>query len=229
MSESNPNSSSTPVSEKEVKAPNLLVRVKEEFEAVLHSKGNSHETHHETHGRRTDLDEKTSTTEVKAPNVFERAKEEVEAIFHAVHTKMESNRLGSCEEQRGSSSNSEKDAKNPSWLERSKKEMEDLMSKMKSPGSHHHHRETHGMSDDIDENTPISKVKGPNVFERAKEEIEAIVEAIHPKKDTDSTISSPTEEGGFETTIGRGLEKICSPSLGKGLEKLCSPGNHKKD
>lgn len=80
----------------------------------------------------------------------------------------------------------EKDAKGPSWIEKSKKEMEDLVNKMKSPRSHHHHRhhtETHGMSDDIDENTPVSNVKGPNVFARAKEEIEAIAEAIHPKKE----------------------------------------------
>ena len=32
--------------------------------------------------------------------------------------------------------------------------------------------------------TPIDKVKGPNVFERAKEEIEAIVEAITSKKES---------------------------------------------
>lgn len=37
-----------------------------------------------------------------------------------------------------------------------------------------HHNATHGSSNDIDEGTPIYKVKGPNVFERAKEEIEAI-------------------------------------------------------
>ncbi|KAK8930912.1 hypothetical protein KSP39_PZI016265 [Platanthera zijinensis] len=45
-----------------------------------------------------------------------------------------------------------------------------------------HDNETHGTSDDIDESTPIDKVKGPNVFERAKEEIEALVEAVLPKK-----------------------------------------------
>ncbi|XP_020598364.1 uncharacterized protein LOC110037956 [Phalaenopsis equestris] len=46
-----------------------------------------------------------------------------------------------------------------------------------------HDNETHGTSDDIDEKTPIDKVKGPNLFERAKEEIEALVEAVHPKKE----------------------------------------------
>ena len=49
-----------------------------------------------------------------------------------------------------------------------------------------HTNETHGTSADINENTPVDKVKGPNVFERAKEEIEAIVEAIHPKSGSDS-------------------------------------------
>lgn len=47
-----------------------------------------------------------------------------------------------------------------------------------------HHKETHGTSNDIDENTPVDEVKAPSVFERAKEEIEAIVEAIHHKKES---------------------------------------------
>jgi len=41
------------------------------------------------------------------------------------------------------------------------------------------------MSDDINETTPIPEVKGPNVFERVKEEFEAVIEAIHPKKDSE--------------------------------------------
>lgn len=40
------------------------------------------------------------------------------------------------------------------------------------------------MSDDIDENTPVSDIRGPNVFERAKEEIEALIETLHHKKDS---------------------------------------------
>ncbi|BBG98838.1 hypothetical protein Prudu_008338, partial [Prunus dulcis] len=54
-----------------------------------------------------------------------------------------------------------------------------------------HHKETHGTSDDIDETTPVDEVKGPGVFERIKEEVEAIVEAIHPKKESSSHDSSP--------------------------------------
>lgn len=48
-----------------------------------------------------------------------------------------------------------------------------------------HDWETHGRSNDIDESTPMDKVKAPNVFERAKEEIEALVETIHSKRTPD--------------------------------------------
>lgn len=40
------------------------------------------------------------------------------------------------------------------------------------------------MCKDIDENTPLADVKAPNVFERAKEEIEALVQTIHRKKES---------------------------------------------
>ncbi|CAN0878054.1 hypothetical protein LINGRAHAP2_LOCUS12255 [Linum grandiflorum] len=48
-----------------------------------------------------------------------------------------------------------------------------------------HDKETHGTSNDIDENTSIDEVKGPGVLQRAKEEIEALVETIHPPKKED--------------------------------------------
>lgn len=72
-----------------------------------------------------------------------------------------------------------------------------------TPGHHsekspHHEKETHGTSDDIDENTPIDEVKGPSVFERVKEEVEAVVEAIiHPHKDSNSHDSSSKWEVGW--------------------------------
>lgn len=66
----------------------------------------------------------------------------------------------------------------PNLIEKAKDGMESLKHKP------HHHKESHGRSDDIDENTPTSDVKAPNVFERAKEEIEAIIDVIHPKKDS---------------------------------------------
>ncbi|PPS01579.1 hypothetical protein GOBAR_AA19079 [Gossypium barbadense] len=76
---------------------------------------------------------------------------------------------------------SEKDVKAPNIIERGKEEIEALFHHDKKP---HHHKETHGRSDDIDENTAVDDVKGPNVFERVKEEVEAIVGAIHPKKES---------------------------------------------
>ncbi|CAH9128187.1 unnamed protein product [Cuscuta epithymum] len=46
----------------------------------------------------------------------------------------------------------------------------------------HHDKETHGRSGEIDENTSVDEIKGPNVFERAKEEFDAVVDAILPGK-----------------------------------------------
>ncbi|RDX96743.1 hypothetical protein CR513_20562, partial [Mucuna pruriens] len=76
---------------------------------------------------------------------------------------------------------SDKNVKAPNFFERAKEEFEAVFHHDKSP---HHHKETHGRSDDIDEGTSPDEVKGPNVFERVKEEIEAVVEAIHPKKES---------------------------------------------
>lgn len=57
-----------------------------------------------------------------------------------------------------------------------------------------HKKETHGTSDDISENTSVEKVRGPNLFERAKEEIEALVAAVHDKMEHHS--SPRRKEGG---------------------------------
>ncbi|XP_022888079.1 uncharacterized protein LOC111403713 [Olea europaea var. sylvestris] len=208
--------------EKEVKAPNVFERAKEEFTAVFHHMKLPNRHRKETHGLRNDLDASTSMGDVKAPNAFERAKEEIEAIVEAIHHKKESKSHGSSSysENRNSGSvdhleskkpeiSSEKDGKAPYHIKRKKEEIETLMHKGKSP--HHHHKETHGRSDDIDESTPISKVKGPNVFERAKEEIEALIGTIHPKKDSDNAVPSTKKKGGLPVSIGRGLEKFCSP------------------
>ncbi|CAH8381241.1 unnamed protein product [Eruca vesicaria subsp. sativa] len=45
-----------------------------------------------------------------------------------------------------------------------------------------HEKETHGTSEDINEKTSVDDVKGPGVFGRMKEEVEAIVDAVTPKK-----------------------------------------------
>ncbi|KAI3443617.1 hypothetical protein Pfo_000282 [Paulownia fortunei] len=222
MAESKPDPSSNYLSGKDVKAPNVFERVKEEFEAVLHNEKHGHHHHKETHGLRDDIDVNTSMSDVKAPNVFERAKEEIEALVGAIHPKKESKSYDSqlygetrdsamkdCLKSEKSESHAENNVKAPNLIVKAKEEIESLGHKP------HHHKETHGMSDDINESTPISEVKGPSVFERAKEEIEALIQAIHPKKDSGDAVSSlkkePKKEDGFPISIGRGFEKICSP------------------
>lgn len=51
---------------------------------------------------------------------------------------------------------------------------------------------------------------GPNILERAKDEMEALVHTIHPKKETDSLAKE-----GFLMKLGKCLEIICSPSKKK--------------
>ncbi|XP_074302192.1 uncharacterized protein LOC141633661 [Silene latifolia] len=65
--------------------------------------------------------------------------------------------------------------------------IEALAASLHNKSPDHHDEETHGTSDDIDENTPPEAVKGPNVFQRAKEEVEAVFEAILPKKDSEDS------------------------------------------
>ncbi|CAI9754696.1 unnamed protein product [Fraxinus pennsylvanica] len=152
--------------EKDVKAPNVFDRANEEIMAVFHLEKHPNHHHKETHGLRSDLNEDTSVSDVKAPNAFERAKEEIEAIVETIHPKKESNsyRSSSHGEKRNAGSvdhleskkpelPSEKDVKGPNLFEWAKEEIESLMHKGESP--HHHYKETHGMSDDIDESTPI--------------------------------------------------------------------------
>ena len=50
-----------------------------------------------------------------------------------------------------------------------------------------HGKETHGTSSDINENTSVDEVKGPNLLERAKEEIEALAGAVHTKMEHQSS------------------------------------------
>ncbi|MCL7031350.1 hypothetical protein MKW94_029087, partial [Papaver nudicaule] len=101
--------------------------------------------------------------------------------------------------------------KAPNLMERAKEEVTAIAHTDRSPK---HDKETHGTSDDINENTKIDDIKGPSVFQRAKEEIEALVEAILPKKKEESTSSdhdAKKDGGGFFASIGRNFEKICSP------------------
>ncbi|KAL4589501.1 hypothetical protein LXL04_002408 [Taraxacum kok-saghyz] len=73
-------------------------------------------------------------------------------------------------------------------------------------------KETHGKGEDIDVivKTPISEFKGQSILDRAKEEFEALVDTIHPKKEYHHFVSSPKKDIGFRASIGRKLESITS-------------------
>ncbi|GFQ05630.1 hypothetical protein PHJA_002707100 [Phtheirospermum japonicum] len=75
-----------------------------------------------------------------------------------------------------------KDVKAPNVFKGVKEEFEAVFHNDKQ--GHHHHKETHGLRDDIDKNNSAGDMKAPNVFERAKEEIEAIVGVIHGRKES---------------------------------------------
>ncbi|GFP84478.1 hypothetical protein PHJA_000591700, partial [Phtheirospermum japonicum] len=202
---------------KDVKAPNVFERVKEEFEAVFHNNKQGHQHHKETHGLRDDIDVNTSAGDVKAPNVFERAKEEIEAIVGVIHGRKEP---GDSDLQLSGETSLMKSFSltmfAPTLAEKNNVKAPTIGVKAKEESKAvgnkpHHHHETHGTSYDFDENTPISEFKGPNVFERAKEEIEALVQTIHHKKDSGNDVSSARKKDRFPISIGKGLEKICSP------------------
>ncbi|KFK41691.1 hypothetical protein AALP_AA2G160300 [Arabis alpina] len=84
-------------------------------------------------------------------------------------------------EQNRNSLPEEKNVKSPNVFERFKEEIKAMGHHEKSKSHRHHHKETHGTSDDIDENTSVDYVKGPGFLERVKEEVEAIVDAVTPK------------------------------------------------
>lgn len=92
----------------------------------------------------------------------------------------------------------EKDKQTPKLIKKSKEDKAKIMNRKTT---HLHHKETHGMSDDIDENTRIKEVKGPSVFERAKEEIEAIVHTVHAKKESTYLVSTPKKQGVYGKLI----------------------------
>lgn len=79
-----------------------------------------------------------------------------------------------------------------------------------SPSKIVHHKETHGRAEDIDADIPINEFKGPSIFHRAKEEIEALVDTIHTKKesDHDHDTPSPKKEGGFRASVKQKFHKI---------------------
>ncbi|XP_065850379.1 uncharacterized protein [Euphorbia lathyris] len=169
-----------------------------------------------------------SDENVKAPNLVERAKEKIQAVLHSerfhFHQKKDVNEHTPIN-----------NVKAPNVFDRAKEEIEAHQKSNQSAEAisnrdrrHHRYSETHGRRDDIDENTGMDEIKGPSIFQRAKEEVEALFGTIHPrKKESRDSVS----EGGFGGVVGRGLEKVCSgeigASIGRRLEKVCSPSNSK--
>ncbi|XP_057433929.1 uncharacterized protein LOC130726644 [Lotus japonicus] len=176
----------------EGRAHSLPERAKEKIEAILHHHKSSCHHKRETHGLDDSINENTSLDDVRAPNVFERAKEEFEALAQVFHHKKEEptsdirdgNQVAESRHKQEipSSPSSETKTKAENIFVKAKEEIKAMIHHDKS--KHHHDKETHGRSDDIDENTPTNEVKGPDVFERVKEEFEAVFQAIHPKKES---------------------------------------------
>ncbi|KAK7411919.1 hypothetical protein VNO78_03363 [Psophocarpus tetragonolobus] len=152
---------------------------------------NKHSSHHkkETHGLNNDIDENTSIDDVRAPNVFERAKEEFQALAEVFHHKKKASTCDTRDEHQidESTKHNQEPPNSPSAniFVRTKEEIKAMIHNDKSHSHyHHHHKETHGRNDDINESTPTNEVKGPNVYQRVKEEFEAVFQTIHPKKES---------------------------------------------
>ncbi|OAY75367.1 uncharacterized protein LOC109722196 [Ananas comosus] len=166
-------------------------------------------THHrETHGRSSDVIESISIDKVKGPNVFERAKEEIEALVDTIRSNKNHDHDN---DHYPRTKKDEKKVEAPNLHDKSKEESEVDIHIVKEKV---HKRETHGKSNDVDENTPLNKIKGPNIFQRAKEEIEAIAGTIHPRTEPDLKPQEETQEN-FWGFFARLFEKICSPHNAK--------------
>ncbi|KAI3782786.1 hypothetical protein L2E82_12842 [Cichorium intybus] len=167
---------------------------KEETEPLVHTE--KHQSlNKETHGLRDDIDANTPISDVKGPNVFERVKEEFEAIAVSIHPSRDKNQDSPSSIERGDTTFTG----TPSKLKIQNLRVQTETRKEKSP----HHKETHGRGEEIDVNTPISEFKGPSIFHRAKEEIEAIVDTINTKKETERNTASPKKESGLKSKISK--------------------------
>ncbi|KAH0937549.1 hypothetical protein HID58_005010 [Brassica napus] len=179
--------------------------------------GGEHGSDKKIHG---DID----ASKVKAPNMFERAKEEFDAVIGLIHQHKSSR--DESDKMEIKSEKTEDAKKKRNMIRKAKDEIKSLFHSKEKHHCHHHHRkDSHGSSDDIDENTHVDEVKGPNVFDRAEEEIEAVV--IHPEKnEIDGSDSPKSSRSGSPEKERAGL----GFSLGKWLEKICAPwGDNKKD
>ncbi|KAF9680446.1 hypothetical protein SADUNF_Sadunf06G0122000 [Salix dunnii] len=89
-----------PENDVKAKAPNLIERLKEEIEAIIHH-GKPPVHHKETHGRNDNIDASTPIDQVKGPSVFQRAKEEIEALVQTIRCKKESSNFVSSPKKDG--------------------------------------------------------------------------------------------------------------------------------
>ncbi|CAA7062462.1 unnamed protein product [Microthlaspi erraticum] len=155
--------------------------------------------------------DKIDESKVKAPNMFERAREEFEAVLGSMHQHKSSSSRDFSEKMEFKSEKpvAEEGKKKPTMMKKAKEEIRSLFHLKEKPHRPHYlHSDSHGRSDSIDANTPVNAVKAPSVFGRAKEEIEAVIDSIHPKN---KEIEPEKERAGFGCALGAGLEKICSP------------------
>eukprot|EP00249_Psilotum_nudum_P018155 c26663_g2_i1 orf=221-700(-) len=146
-------------------------------------RSNAHVVSHDNENWNQDKD--LDVEHVRAPNIFERVKEEIEAITQTIH---------------------EKHAK-------TKQRMIGHAEQGVSPtGDTHLPHDDDGMGSHIDD-LALEEVKAPNIFERAKEEIEAITHTINEKYDNKKQQSYVGND-----TSG---ENGCWPCMGKTFEKIC--------
>ncbi|CAJ1975791.1 unnamed protein product [Sphenostylis stenocarpa] len=76
--------------------------------------------------------------------------------------------------------------------------------------SEHHQRETHGLSCGMDEKTSVDDVRAPNMFERAREEFQALAEVFHHKKKVHT--SDIRDENQMAVSSKQNQEAPSSPS-----------------
>lgn len=120
---------------------------------------------------------------VRAPNIAQRVREEFKAIQQSLHEQHSSHQL------------------------------------RKQGGSENMHEKKHSSSSPqfgkrgVSENMDVSDVKAPDMFQRIKEEVEAVGETLHGK---DSKAHCTTQEYDHEDT-----NPGCWTGMGKTLERIC--------
>lgn len=188
--------------------------MKEEIEALVQTIHPKDETvAAESKGEKT---ESQSDSTVKAAKVFERAKDEIEKMLHFNKTKETHGQRDDIGEDTPLN-----EVKAPNLLERAVEEYEAFIQTIHSKKeslTFDKRDDTANTASMQKEAMPLSEIssnainemKGPNIFERAKDEMEALVHTIQHKKETDS----PAKEG-FLSKVGKCLEIICSPSKEK--------------